>query len=724
MQISLICRLLCLPIQICMRATELLTLVVLGVFTVVQCYGQQRPMYGVTGNFNINFHNADFRAFPNVPNCCPRFEEGSGTGLTAGLTYDMPLTEVLRLSLRANYSDRSGTLSRIEDVVVSGNINGKFEHTVDANIVDIGIEPLLGYYVFDKFRINFGGRLGYNVIKQFSQKEVITEPLSGTFPNGRRSQNEVVDAPIPNANSINVGLLGGVSYNLKLNKKGTFYLSPEILYYQPFSGIVKDVDWTVSQLRFGASFFWSPRPYKEPIRREEEKFIIDTVERKVPSRFAGFVRGSQTVEKEIVENEDENDTEIITYVTIKRTDTNKVAMPERLYVSVKANAIHSDGKQTDNIEIRIEEFNSLFMTPFLNYVFFDENSSEIPNRYEKLKAEQTEQFAKDGVKSSDRLKTYYHLLNIVGKRMKENTGIKITLTGCNTDIGTEENNVEISKKRAESVKRYIVDTWGIDENRIKVEARKLPEKYANKNTEQGMQENRRVEITSNNSELLAPFVSYDTLRTSTPPTARFVTDVQHDNPIEEWNLQVEQQGEILKKYEGKGNVPKTMDWEILKDSKNPPRFNTPITYRLNVRDHLDKQVSDEKKIAVEQVTIRKKRIEKTADKEINRFGLILFDIRSTDINENNKAIIKIIKGMIQKNSTVKIIGYTDKTGDPATNKMLAEKRAKNTAKALGIPENSPNIEASGNSSTYNPEVPEGRLYTRTVDVIIETPVNE
>ena len=707
-----------------MRSAELLTLVVLGILTVVQCYGQQRPMYGITGNFNINFHNADFRAFPNVPNCCPRFEEGSGTGLTAGLMYDMPLSEVLRLSFRANYSDRSGTLSRIEDVVVAGNINGKFEHTVDANVIDIGIEPLFGYYLFDKFRVNIGGRLGYNVTQKFSQKEVITEPLSGTFPNGRRSQNEMYDTQIPDAQTINTGLLTGISYNLKLNKTGTFYLSPEILYYLPVTGIVKNLDWTISQLRVGASFSWSPRPYIEPILREEKKFIIDTLEKKVPSRFAGFFMGTQNIDKVVVENEEEDSTVIITYTTIKRTDTNKVAMPERLEVNVNAKGVLKDGKETKNIEIVIEEFNSLFMTPFLNYVFFDENSAEIPARYERLKESETEQFSKNGIQSSDRLKTYYHLLNIVGKRMQEENNLNITLTGCNTDIGPEGNNTELSRKRAESVKTYLIDVWKIDGKRIRIEARNLPEKSAIKNSEQGMQENRRVEIISNNPSLLSPFVSQDTIRTASPPIARFVTDVKHDNPIEDWNLTIEQQGKVLKVFEGKNDVPGILDWEIVKDVVSAPRSNSPIIYRLSVRDQLDKQVTDEKKIAVEQVTIRKKRVEKIADKEINRFGLILFDIRSTDINENNKAVIKIIKSMIRKNSTVKIIGYTDKTGDPATNKMLAEKRAKNTAKALGIPEDSPNIEASGNSSTYNPDVPEGRLYTRTVDIIIETPVNE
>lgn len=683
---------------------------------------QQRTMYGITGNLNYNIHSADFRAFPNVPSCCPRFENGSGSGLSVGLVYDMPLSESTRLSLRAGYSSQHGTLVRTEDIVVSGNLNGKFEHTVNASLANIGVEPLFGYYLFDKFRLNGGVRFGYTFEKKYSQKEMIVEPSSGTFPNGRRSQNEVSDAEIPAARSINAGLLTGVSYNLRLNKRGTYYLSPEIMFYYPFTGIVSGLDWSVSQIRLGASLFWSPREYKEPIRREEIKTIIDTLEKKVPSKLAGFFPGMQTVDKEIVENEDENDTEIITYTTIRRTDTLKVPMPERLEVTVKAKGLEKDGKESENLSIVIEEFSSLFMTPFLNYVFFDDNSYEIPERYQKLKQEETEKFMKEGIQNSDRLTTYYHLLNIIGTRMKENSKIILTLTGCNSDVGEELNNLQLSRNRAESVKKYLTDVWGIQHNRIQVVARNTPEKYANKTTVQGMQENRRVEITSNNPALLEPFVSADTLRTASPPSARFISNVVHDNPITNWKLTIEQKGKTLKTFEGRGNVPAVVDWDIAKEREGTPRANTPLTCRLSVQDDLDKNVSDESDISVEQITIRKKRVEKIADKEINRFGLILFDIRSTDINENNKAIIKVIKNLIQKNSTVKIIGYTDKTGDPVSNKILAEKRAKNTARALGIPEDNPNVEASGNSSTYNPEVPEGRLYTRTVDVIIETPV--
>ncbi len=127
---------------------------------------------------------------------------------------------------------------------------------------------------------------------------------------------------------------------------------------------------------------------------------------------------------------------------------------------------------------------------------------------------------------------------------------------------------------------------------------------------------------------------------------------------------------------------------------------------------------------MEQTTIRRKRTERRGDKEINRYSLILFDVRSTEITPANKQVIDLIKQNITPNSTVKITGYTDRLGDSKANQTLAEGRAKATASALGIPENPLTITGKGNASTYNAEVPEGRLYTRTVDVVVETKVKE
>lgn len=68
-------------------------------------------------------------------------------------------------------------------------------------------------------------------------------------------------------------------------------------------------------------------------------------------------------------------------------------------------------------------------------------------------------------------------------------------------------------------------------------------------------------------------------------------------------------------------------------------------------------------IPVEYLSIKKKKTERIADKEINRFSLILFDVRSSDINAINKPIIQLIKTYIKPNSSIIVKGFTDKHGD-------------------------------------------------------------
>lgn len=103
------------------------------------------PAYGAFGNYNLNMYQADFRSFPGVPSCCPQYENGTGSGFTVGLLYELSLADQFRLALRAGYATRNGTMKRTEATVVAGNLPGIFEHQVDATLADIGIEPLVGY---------------------------------------------------------------------------------------------------------------------------------------------------------------------------------------------------------------------------------------------------------------------------------------------------------------------------------------------------------------------------------------------------------------------------------------------------------------------------------------------------------------------------------------------------------------------------------------------------
>jgi outer membrane protein OmpA-like peptidoglycan-associated protein len=333
-------------------------------------------------------------------------------------------------------------------------------------------------------------------------------------------------------------------------------------------------------------------------------------------------------------------------------------------------------------------------------------------------------FEIDRVNSPEKLPTYHQLLNIIGRRLRDNPTATITLTGCNQDIRDEKGNVGLSRQRAESVRAYLNDVWGIADNRISIESRNLPVKAANTETQDGAEENRRVEITSNDARILAPIITSDTLRKTDPPSMRFRTGAVAEAGMASWQLAVIQDGKMLKRFEGTGNVPAALDWNIERETGTAPRFQGAIQYTLTARDAAGTEARAEQTIPVDQLTISKKRTERRGDMEIDRSSLILFDVRSAEISAAGATIIPLIKDRIQPTSTVTVTGYTDRLGDAAYNQQLADGRAAAVAKALGMGAGTGVSKGIGEADLYDNSLPEGRLYTRTVDVVIETPVQE
>jgi outer membrane protein OmpA-like peptidoglycan-associated protein len=684
-------------------------------------YAQNNTGLGIMGAFALNSHSADFRTFPGVPSCCPRYDDGSGPGMLFGIFYRMPIARGFGLSLRASYSSLNGTLDRTEQELLSGGVQGSFLHQVQARIADIGIEPVLQYNVLDRLWLNAGFRVGYVAGKTFSQKEQLQTP-GFLFSNGRTIRNEVNDQPIPQASGILAGIVSGIGYNLPLDAQSNLVLSPELSYLLPLSNIVQGIDWKISQLRFGASLTWYPVPKPDPVYREERQMIIDTVEQPGDKTIAEFILGKELKS----ENTVSTDLEVLTTITIRRTDTLRTAKPAPVkppfMATVTANAYYENNTETPIAKIDIEEFAPVLMTPLLPYIFFEQNDAVIPARYKILDASARQLFREESVNNSDKLFSYYYLLNIIGKRMQQNPDAILTITGCNADIAEEKGNIQLSQKRAEAVKQYLVDTWQIPEGRLKVEARNLPSKPGNSQNKAGAEENRRVEFTSNTLAITAPLITNDTLYTITPPSIRFRSKIIHENDIAEWKLQIRQENTILKTFNGTGNIPAVLSWDLQKEKAAQPRGNSSISYSLIATDVKGEKVETLNTLPVEQITIRKKRSERIADKEIQRFSLIPFDARVNEITPANKNIIALIKPYITPSSTIRIVGYADRLGDARQNQLLAEARAKNTASELGMNSNTAQISAEGNSDTYAPELPEGRMYTRIVDIVIETPV--
>jgi OOP family OmpA-OmpF porin len=102
------------------------------------------------------------------------------------------------------------------------------------------------------------------------------------------------------------------------------------------------------------------------------------------------------------------------------------------------------------------------------------------------------------INSANIRSSYYTMFNEeIKKVMMGNPEARIksvTINGHSDRVGTERYNYQLSEQRAKSVKRFIVDQFGLDADIISVRAFGEKEPVASNNTAAGRQKNRRVEI--------------------------------------------------------------------------------------------------------------------------------------------------------------------------------------------------------------------------------------
>ena len=82
----------------------------------------------------------------------------------------------------------------------------------------------------------------------------------------------------------------------------------------------------------------------------------------------------------------------------------------------------------------------------------------------------------------------------IALKMRQNSQLRITLTGHTDDRGSEAVNQRTGQRRADAVKAYLVDEQNVAESRIEAESAGETQPATDNETAQGRQDNRRVEI--------------------------------------------------------------------------------------------------------------------------------------------------------------------------------------------------------------------------------------
>ncbi len=655
-----------------------------------------RPSYGAFVDFSYNLHKAGFGDQEWLFNCASLDFGSAGTfGIpNVGLYYSFPIAKQLELSLRLYYFNLNGDFSIVENVWLPDptgtGTQGEFEYILNTKLSSAGLNPVVGYRISDQLTLNAGLRLGYFLTKTFEYKEQIKSPAYGVFPGTNRRIRNEQDGDITDA-GLDMALNIGASYDLPLNEAHTLFLVPEASFHIGLTNIAKE--WTVNTFLAGVGLKWAPREIIPP---------------KIPPQNPPEPKLPQPPQ------------------------------PDKLLVSINAVSVDDDGKEEQISKIHIEEFISRKVHPLLNYIFFDDNSSDIQDKYVLNKSMTEEERNNFSVNSLYGLKTidvYYNILNIIGRRMIAYPIANLSINGYNSNQGAEKGNTDLSKRRAENIKNYLVKEWGISPDRIKTTANNLPPLPSNEKDPDGIAENKRVEIIADFDKIFESLNVSDTIRKTNPPKLRFKPFASSNVGIKSWKITTSQASVgDLKVFEGTGALPKHIEWNLKEERIYAPKLSEDFLYSLEVTDNDNKVTkSDVQAIKVQAVTTQNKLMEMIEgtiknDVEFDQFTLISFGFDKSELTTDHKPIVLTAKSylktenpMEKRTYNIDITGRTDRIGEENRNRTLSLNRALNTADGIetdrkfarGIGEDNP---------LFDNNTPEGRFYNRNVTINVETTI--
>ncbi len=366
--------------------------------------------------------------------------------------------------------------------------------------------------------------------------------------------------------------------------------------------------------------------------------------------------------------------------------------------------------------------------PTRNFVFFDAGSTAVPARYVALNATEATTFHEDQLlearpqdltgRSRRQLTVYHNVLNVVGDRMRRNREASIDLRGSSASGAAD------GRALAESVKRYLVEVFGIDAGRIRTAGFDKPsvpsvQRGATRELDLLGPEDRRVEIASATADLLDPVQ---------------IISLQED-PLD---------SDVLVTVEGAKEMLASWSIEATGDDGKVQRFGpyTRDQERIPGRSILGNRLQGQYTLAMVGETsggqtVRKEekvRLVRSDEQDENsgwRFSILFEFDQSKTVSTYNRFLTNEVAPLIPSGGSVIIHGHTDVVGEESYNLKLSRERATETMEVLqnalakagkrNVRFDTYGFGEDVRRAPFENTLPEERFYNRTViiDIIPE-----
>lgn len=396
-----------------------------------------------------------------------------------------------------------------------------------------------------------------------------------------------------------------------------------------------------------------------------------------------------------------------------------------IVASIAIIGIDADGNESDVSQISTQEVLHRRQLPLLGWLFYPEGKSELPNRYRTDLNDNDE----SGEHEWSIIDAYHHLPQILIKRLKNRPESKLTLSGS---ASTEEPST-IVERRVESF-RTLLSANGIRPDHVEVH--NSTSTRSDERKSEGREENRRLEVGSEDSLLTAPLIVESIERDFSPPLIRVIPDFSSPAGVQDWEMRVTQNGNLMASYsreDEEGGVSPGFQWRI--EQKRGDTSIAPIVASIKVTDSLGRTT-----VAYDTIPLILEKELATVDDDlevhidhVRRSSWLLgFGYDSDLLTEAQRKELERIMEFIEPEGLVTITGFTDRTGTEEHNLELSQRRAERVADWIsdyltrnGI--DSVEIKATGagmDTLYFDNALPEGRVLSRSVRVQIDLDIDE
>lgn len=516
------------------------------------------------------------------------------------------------------------------------------------------------------FYVFLGGAYNYNLNKSFTYN----------FDQNNGEMYTTTEGEFSNIRRDVFSTHVGIGYDIQLasaDSRTQVALSPFISYHPYFGQEPRDIEsWSLSTVRVGMAFKFG----RGKVNEVAERVVVGPI----PLTNA--------------------------YVPVANSDVNFITR----------------APLTNPVRLTIKE-----TFPLRNYVFFEEGSSAIPNRYVALNKDQALKFNLEKIsmtgnndlrgRSIRQMDVYSNILNILGYRMQQNPSAKITLIGASAGNGAA-----LGKEYADAVKNYLIDVFGIESSRIAAEGRNQPvnpsEAPGGVNFLPLLREgDRRVDIVSSSVDLMEPLQLIDVRESPLESKVLFSAKSEKNQPLKTWNVKLTDENGLSQTYGPYTSEQESVFGNTILGNRNNGKYNVVMSGHTN-----------EGALVSKESTMNLVRSPELREDESLRYS-ILFDFdESKTVTTYEKFLKEVVAPKIYNNNSVLIHGHTDIIGTEEYNMKLSEQRALETERILtkavtaagktGVAFETLSYGMDADKAPFENNLPEERFYNRTVIIDI------